>query len=250
MPRRATAAEGAAPKHHRVGDTRLVHPLPALPRLRQVVLAARELEPVAARLRAELGLGKPFSDPGVEYFGLHNVVFALRDTFLEVVCPLHEDTAAARLLDRRGGDCGYMLMFQVDGLAAARERARAAAVREVFEVSLDDMSEVHLHPSDMRGALVSLSDPRPPESWRWGGPGWAQRASPERLLGVTVAVGDPGAVAARWEAVIGGLPGITFVEDPSERGPIEVAIASDGGRPHPVEIGGVRFVHQASEEDQ
>ena len=94
-------------------------------RLRQAVLAARELEPVATRLRDELGLGEPFADPGVEYFGLRNAVFALGDTFLEVVSPVRDGTAAGRLLDRRGGDCGYMLMFQVEDLGAARERARA-----------------------------------------------------------------------------------------------------------------------------
>src|SRR5947209_13677120 len=58
-----------------------------LMRLRQAVIAARELEPVVERLRSELGLGEPFSDPAVDYFGLRNAVFALGDTFLEVVTP-------------------------------------------------------------------------------------------------------------------------------------------------------------------
>src|SRR5436305_10139821 len=126
-------------------------------RLRQAVLAARDLEEVAERLRDELGLGEPFADPGVGYFGLRNAVFALGDTFLEVVSPTGPDTAAGRQLERHGGDCGYMVMFQVDSLPEARERAGALGVREVFEVALDDMAEVHLHPADMRGAIVSLS---------------------------------------------------------------------------------------------
>ena len=152
-------------------------------RLRQSVLAAAELDPVAKRLRRELGLRDPFNDPGVAAFGLRNAVFALGDTFLEVVSPIRPDTAAGRLLDRRGGDCGYMLMFQVSDLDAARERARGQAVREVFEVSLEDVAEVHLHPSDMRGAIVALSATHPPESWRWGGPGWEARAAPGREIG-------------------------------------------------------------------
>ena len=93
------------------------------------MLAARELEPVVARLRSELRLGEPFADPGVGYFGLHNAVFALGDTFMEVVSPVRDGTAAGRLLDRRGADCGYMVMFQVDDLPAARagQRRRASA---------------------------------------------------------------------------------------------------------------------------
>src|SRR5687768_18541556 len=108
-------------------------------RLRQAVFAARDLDAAAARLRSQLGLGEPFADPAVAYFGLRNAVFAIGDQFLEVVSPVRDDAAAARLLERRGGDCGYMAMFQVDDVAAARTRARAAGVREVFEVDLDDM---------------------------------------------------------------------------------------------------------------
>jgi len=214
-------------------------------RLRQAVLAARELQPVTNRLREELGLGEPFSDPGVEYFGLRNAVFALGDTFLEVVSPVRDGTAAGRLLDRRGGDCGYMLMFQVEDLGAARERARVHGAREVFEVELEDMAEVHLHPADMRGAIVSLSDPRPPHSWRWGGPGWAQRSVELRVAGARIAVADPDAVSQRWSGVLGaaaGSIGVQFTAQEAEGGLVEVAIAGAGSPRDPVQLGGLRFV--------
>ena len=224
-------------------------------RLRQAVLAARDLDSVAGALRAELGLGEPYVDPGVGHFGLRNAVFALGGTFLEVVSPVQPDTAAGRLIDRRGGDCGYMLMFQVDDLEGARARARGLGIREVFEVSLDDIAEVHLHPADMRGAIVSLSAPQPPESWRWGGPDWAGRSAPLRVSGATVAVADPGAVAGRWGTVLGEEPsaaGIRFVADEHERGPAEVALASATARADrdPFEVGGVRFVFESEEEEQ
>src|SRR6201994_1050289 len=102
--------------------------MPQLPRLRQAVLAVRDLDAVAGQLRTTLGLGEPYADPGVEHFGLRNAVFALGDTFLEVVSPIRADTSAGRLLERRGGDCGYMLMFQIADLAAARGRARRGGV--------------------------------------------------------------------------------------------------------------------------
>ena len=219
-------------------------------RLRQAVIAVRDLDDVVERLGPSLSLSERYADPGVAYFGLRNAVFALGDTFLEVVSPVREDTAAGRLLDRRGGDCGYMLMFQVADLARARERAHAEGVREVFEVSLDDIEEVHLHPADMRGAIVSLSRPEPAESWRWGGPDWQGRSAPGRVASATIAVADADAVRGRWERILGvgaDQAHINFIDDVTEGGLVEVVLAGSG--PGPFDLGGVRFVFRDEEED-
>jgi Glyoxalase-like domain len=211
------------------------------PRLRQAVLAATDLDATVIRLRESLSLGEPFSDPAVATFGLRNAVFAIGDTFLEVISPVREHTAAGRLLERRGGDCGYMAMFQVADLAAARARSSARGIREVFEVELSDMSEVHLHPADIGGAIVSLSAPQPPDSWRWGGPDWAGRSLPGAITGISVGVRDPDAVGERWRAVIGSVEGVRFVADEHERGPIEVLIERPGAERATFEIAGVRL---------
>lgn len=212
-------------------------------RLRQAVLAARDLDAVAGELRDRLGLSEPFADPGVGHFGLRNAVFCLGDTFLEVVSPVEENTAAGRQIERQGGDCGYMTMFQVEDLGAARERIEADGVREVFEVSLEDMDEVHLHPGDMRGAIVSLSQPSPPGAWRWGGPDWEARSAPLTIVGGTVAVSDPEAVRTRWERVLGAAPssaGVEIARADGDRGLVEIVLdPADGATPF--ELGGVRF---------
>ena len=177
-------------------------------RLRQAVLVARELGPVSEQLRSELGLGQPFADPGVGAFGLHNAVYAIGDTFLEVVSPTEPDTTAGRYLERRG-DGGYMVIFQLADLDAARERAAALGVRVVWQLDLDDISGTHLHPADTRGAIVSLDRADPPGSWRWGGPDWTERegtGAPGCLRGVTIAVNDPAATAARWGELLGVAP--------------------------------------------
>jgi len=109
---------------------------------------------------------------------------------------------------------------------------------------------VHLHPRDMRAAIVSLSQPRPPASWPWGGEGWQQRATAQRVIGATVAVTDPGEVAQRWRDVIGDLPGMRFEREDDERGLTEVVIATEDPRSGPVEIAGVRFVLVSTEEDR
>jgi hypothetical protein len=231
--------------------------VPQLPRLRQAVLAARDLDAVTDQLCRVLGLQEPYADPAVAHFGLRNAVFALGDTFLEVVSPIRPDTSAGRLIERRGGDCGYMLMLQVEDLAAARGRAETAGVREVFEVSVDDMAEVHLHPVDVRAAIVSLSQPNPPESWRWGGSDWQSRSAPLQLSGATVTVAQPVGVAALWEGILNQElkeVGIRISADEFDRGLTEIILTPDDpdAWPEPREpiiIGGVRFVLELSKDD-
>jgi hypothetical protein len=175
-------------------------------RLRQAVLVAAELEPVASALRSALGLGEPFRDPGVGEFGLANAVFALGDCFLEVVSPTRPDTAAGRYLARHGGDGGYMVIFDLEDLEGARSRALGLGVRVVWQIDLPNISGTHLHPADMRGAIVSLDRSQPYGTWRWGGPQWTGRtgaAAAGRLAAITVAVVEPAAVAARWGEVLG-----------------------------------------------
>lgn len=175
-------------------------------RLRQAVLVAAELEPVASALGTALGLDEPFRDPGVGLFGLENAVFALGDCFIEVVSPTEPGTAAGRYLDRQDGDGGYMAIFDIEDLQGARERALGLGVRVAWEIDLPDISTTHLHPADMCGAIVSLDQSRPYGTWRWGGPRWTGRTgtgAPGRLAGVALAVSDSAIVAARWAEVLG-----------------------------------------------
>ena len=177
------------------------------PRLRQVALVAHDCGQVADELRAAFGWGEPFHDPGVGRFGLTNAVFAAGDTFVEVVAPVQAGTTAGRYLERRGGDGGYMAIFQVPDLAAARARLPGLGVRVVWTADLPDVAGTHLHPKDVPGAIVSLDWAEPAGSWRWAGPDWTGRVPEHRggggVTGVTIEVADPAAAAARWAAVLG-----------------------------------------------
>ncbi len=223
---------------------------------------AAELGPVAAALQAALDLGEPFRDPGVGHFGLTNAVFALGDCFIEVVSPARADTAAGRYLARHGGDGGYMAIFDLEDLEGARARAQEAGIRVAWEIDLPDISTTHLHPADTRGAIVSLDRSSPYGTWRWGGPRWTGRTdagAPGRLAGITVAVGDPVAAAARWGRVLdvplrdgedavlrldGSEVRFLAVEGERDEGLVQIAIehspqlAAAGGT---VELGGVRL---------
>lgn len=189
-------------------------------RLRQIALVAEKLDPVVSDLCAVLDVGVCYRDPGVAEFGLVNALMPIGDTFLEVVSPNQEGTTAGRLLARRGGDGGYMVILQTDDLPAARRRAESQGVRIVWEIALPDVATVHLHPRDLGGAIVSLDQPKPPESWRWGGPDWqrhVRRETVSRIVGATLDARDPEAMAARWAAVLGLAP----------RSPVELAL--EGG---------------------
>ncbi len=210
-------------------------------RLRQAVLVAAELEPVERELRDALDLGEPFRDPGVGEFGLQNAVFALGDCFLEIVSPIQPGTAAGRYLQRHGGDGGYMALFDLEDLAGARARAEHEGVRVVWCIDLPDISGTHLHPADMRGAIVSLDRSDPYGTWRWGGPQWTGttgEGAPGRLSSITVAVADPSGAAERWGRVLGiaGADGVR-ASLALDAGAVEFVAAADGAGEGIVEFG-------------
>ena len=203
--------------------------------IRQVALVARDLEPVVADLCAVLGLEVGFRDPGVAEFGLHNAVMPVGTTFLEVVSPTREGTTAGRFLEKRGGGGGYMVILQTRDLESARARLGALGVRVVWQIALDDIATVHLHPRDVGGAIVSLDEPRPPESWRWAGPGWKAHVHTDvaqGITGVTLETPDPGRLAGRWAEVL-GLPAARRVggafELALQPGVVRFVGARDGG---------------------
>ena len=223
-----------------------------------MVLAAHELDPVAADLEEFLGVRDPFHDVGVGHFGLRNAVYALGDTFVEIVSPQQPETAAGRYLDRRGGDCGYMTMFQVADADATRARLDDLGVRVVWETVHDDITDLHLHPKDVGGAIVAIDVTSPEGSWRWGGPRWAGKVpsyGAGGVRGLTVAAVDPDATGRRWAAVLDvpfepsrplrladGEQQVTFVpaDDPAGEGVVGVDVVAEGPEDER-DIGGVRF---------
>lgn len=175
-------------------------------RLRQVVVAAAELEPTVSALQVAFGLGEAFADPGVGDFGLVNGVLPVGDQFVEVVTPSTAGTAAGRWMERGGGDRGYMVIVQVASIDDARAHLTSLGHRFVWSADLDDISANHLHPASIGGAIVSIDEPRPPASWRWGGPDWSANVRTgvvTGVAGITMAAKDPSALLATWAAAFG-----------------------------------------------
>jgi hypothetical protein len=194
-------------------------------RLRQLVVVARDLEPVVDEICQKLGVEVCYRDPGVRHFGLRNALMAVGDCFIEVVSPIQDGTAAGRYLERRGGDGGYMLLLQVDDLAKERSRIDELGVRVVWEGSGDGIRGMHLHPADIGGTIVSLDVAGPPDSWGWAGTDWRRHVRSEvvtDIAGAELQSDAPSALARRWSRAL-GCP----VERGAERG--EPVLNLDGG---------------------
>ncbi|MBU1374439.1 MAG: VOC family protein [Alphaproteobacteria bacterium] len=175
-------------------------------RLRQIALVGQDLEAARAEIVEVLGLGADYADPGVHKYGLHNAVWPVGDTFLEVVSPNQEGTTAGRLLEKRQGDGGYMVILQTEDLAGARARLADKGVRIADQFDGDGVHFTHLHPKDVGGAIVSVDHMVPRERWQWGGPDWQANVRTETsldIVGAEVQAADPAAMARRWGEVLG-----------------------------------------------
>jgi hypothetical protein len=192
-------------------------------RLRQVAFVANRLGPAVEDITSVLGIAVAYNDPGVGKYGLENAVMPIGDTFLEVVAPVKEGTTAGRLLEKRGGDGGYMVILQVDNISEARQRVTDLGVRVVDRWDGPGACYTHLHPRDVGGAILSLDSMYPRDRWEWAGPRWREHVRTNRtvtITGVELQANDPAAMAARCREVL-GLP-----VSPADAGHV---IALDGG---------------------
>jgi len=216
-------------------------------RLRQVALVAADLDAVVTRLCDTFGWSVCFNDPGVAEFGLRNALMVVGDQFLEVVSPMRPDTTAGRLLDKRGGDGGYMALYEVDDLDRRTEHLSACGVRVVWGIDLPTIRCRHLHPRDVGGAIVSIDEPVPNGSWTWGGPHWQahqQTSVVSSIAGITVGADDPQAMQERWSTL--ELATAARFEQAGTRGEgidaIDLVATDRRQTGRAYEIGGVRFV--------
>lgn len=172
-------------------------------RIRQLAMVARELDPIVDDLCAVFGVETCYNDPSVGEFGLHNALMPFNNRFLEVVAPVRQGTTAGRLLEKRGGDGGYMVIVQVEDHAAQRKHVEDLGAKIVWEVTLPEAATFHLHPKDL-GAILSFDVADPPESWLWAGP-WEDKIRTDIVqdfAGVEIQSHDPKMTAERWGQLV------------------------------------------------
>jgi len=183
-------------------------------RLRQICLVASDLATVEKQIADVLGLEICYRDPGVGKYGLHNALFAMGGTFLEVVSPTQPDTSAGRYIERRKGDGGYMYIIDCDNLEARREHIQRQGVRLVEDLKSSEGvltgEALHLHPRDTGGCLLSVDRHGPDGenmngSYKWAGPDWRRHdrsATVSQITGASIQSLDPADLAAKWSHLL------------------------------------------------
>ena len=179
-------------------------------RLRQIALVTPELRPVEQDICNQLGLEVCYRDPGLAHFGLRHGLYAIGDQLLEVVAPKQPGTAAGRFIERRGGEGGYMVLLQTDDVEQHKSRVESAGMRVVHDGEIKQhgaaIRGIHLHPKDVGGAILSLDQAEPQESWLWAGHDWQYHSLGgvvTDMVAVEIQADDPDAMAERWAKAVG-----------------------------------------------
>ncbi len=173
--------------------------------LRQVALVANDLDRVVGDLCAVFGLRVGFNDPQITTLQLVNAVIPVGEEFLEVVAPTAKGITADRFLQRRGGDGGYMLIFQTDDHSPRRRRVDELGVRVVAEFNGHGFTNMQLHPADTGGTFLEIDHQEGERAWHPAGPDWRSAVQTDvaaAIVGATVQCQDPAAVSARWSEIL------------------------------------------------
>ena len=181
--------------------------------LRQICLVAAQLEPVIDDLKDVLGINVCHVDPQVAFFGVENSLLAVGTNFIEVVAPIQAEAAAARYLERRKGNGGYMVITQADSIetqAHCRSRAEEMGIRIAFEMPHDTGNYMQLHPADTGGSFLEIDwDGKNDHQGHWppaGGNGWEHHIRTDvvsDILAVELQAPDPMTLAQRWSTIVG-----------------------------------------------
>ncbi|HCB34881.1 MAG TPA: hypothetical protein DEP69_07030, partial [Acidimicrobiaceae bacterium] len=181
-------------------------------RLRQIAVTTADLRKTAGDLQTVLGLEPCHTDPGVEVFGLKNVLWPVGTQFIECVTPTGPDTAAGRYQARRGGDTGYMVITQVDDMAPRRAHVDELDVRIAHEMDYEGFKGMQLHPADTGGSFFEMDQMVDPDGdadaaggpWLPAGRCWEPYVRTDVVSSISAAElqsPEPDRLAERWGSI-------------------------------------------------
>ena len=178
-------------------------------RLRQICLVAPHLEPSVSTICTVLGTMVSYVDPNVEKYGLVNALMPIGNSFLEVVAPTRDGTAAGRYLDRRGGEGGYMVILDCGDIEPWLTHLPTVGVRVANDLDYPgEYRGLQLHPRDTGGALLEINHshggawdgPYHPAGPRWKGAHGAD--AEDRIVAAELQSDDPVRLAGRWSEIL------------------------------------------------
>jgi methylmalonyl-CoA/ethylmalonyl-CoA epimerase len=128
-------------------------------RLNHVAIAVPDLAAAATQYRDTLGarVGAPQDEPG---HGVTVVFVELPNTKIELLHPLGEASPIAGFLAKNPAGGIHHICYEVDDIAAARDRLRAQGARVLGDgepkIGAHGKPVLFLHPKDFCGTLVEL----------------------------------------------------------------------------------------------
>lgn len=126
-------------------------------RIHHVGIAVDDLEAAVELYRRSFGL-EPVHRERVEDQGVDEVLFAVGESYIQLLGSLGDDTPVGRFLARRGPGIHHV-GYAVDDVAAGLDRLRSAGVRLVDESPRPGSrgtSVAFVHPSATGGVLIEL----------------------------------------------------------------------------------------------
>lgn len=180
-------------------------------RLRQICVVAPELEPAVDDIGAIFGLDVCHRDPKVEVFGVTNALFVAGTTFIEIIAPFQENTAAGRFLERSKGRGGYIAIFDCPDPDARQKHAAAMGVPTAFEIDRPGSYRcVQLHPRKCRATMLEFDRTTGGEALTGlyspaGGDGWQKyidTTTTRAITGIEAISPRPDDLANHWAAIL------------------------------------------------
>lgn len=128
-------------------------------RLNHVAIAVPDLASAVATYRDTLGAEVSETQPEPDH-GVTVVFVTLPNTKIELLEPLGEGSPIRAFLDRNPGGGIHHICYEVDDIAAARDRLLAGGARVLGsgepKIGAHGKPVLFLHPKDFLGTLVEL----------------------------------------------------------------------------------------------
>ncbi|KAF1811521.1 hypothetical protein P152DRAFT_58665 [Eremomyces bilateralis CBS 781.70] len=132
-------------------------------RLRQVALVAKNLDETRRLMTKIFGVDVIYEDPLVAKWGLKNFLLPLGGEIIEVCSPFQPGTTAGRLINKRGGDGGYMIIMQTGDASARRNYIESNKLgRVIWTHDSDHSVAVQYHPKGVKGGVIPELDSHTP----------------------------------------------------------------------------------------
>lgn len=128
-------------------------------RLNHVAIAVPDIENAAAIYRDTLGAAVSQAVPQPDH-GVTTIFIELPNTKIELLEPLGDDSPIAGFLEKNTSGGIHHICYEVDDIAAARDRLVADGLRVLGtgepKIGAHGKPVLFLHPKDFNGTLVEL----------------------------------------------------------------------------------------------